>query len=79
MEDGEGNFCEYEDKAKKRLNAMRGKIFRKGKDVTAEYTKKCEARNKQRYEEEKKAEKKAKNKPNSATPRKKAIKRAKKA
>lgn len=79
VEDGEGNFCEYEDKAKKRLKAMRGKIFRKGKDVTAEYTKKCEARNKRRYEEEKKAEKKAKNKPNSATPRKKATKRAKKA
>ena len=79
VEDGEGNFCEYEDKAKKRLKAMRGKIFRKGKDVTAEYTKKCEEKNKRRYEEEKKAEKKAKNKPNSATPRKKATKRAKKA
>ena len=79
VEDGEGNFCEYEDKAKKRLKAMRGKIFRKGKDVTAEYHKMCEERNKKRYEEEKKAEKKAKNKPNSATPRKKATKRAKKA
>lgn len=79
VEDGEGNFCEYQSEAKKRLKAMRGKIFRKGKDVTAEYHKMCEARNKQRYEEEKKAEKKADNKPNSATPRKKATKRAKKA
>ena len=79
VEDGEGNFCEYEDKAKKRLKAMRGKIFRKGKDVTAEYHKMCEERNKKHYEEEKKAEKKAKNKPNSATPRKKATKRTKKA
>lgn len=76
---GEGNSCEYGDRTDERLMAMRGKIFRKGKDVTAEYTKEREARNKQRYEEEKKAEKEAKNKPNSAVPRKKTVKKAKKA
>lgn len=75
ISDEEENFHEFEEKAKKRRESLYGKIYRKGKDVTAEYHKMCKERNKKRYEEEKEAEKKAKEKPSSATPRKKTTKK----
>lgn len=79
FDDEEGNFSKYEEESKKRLKEMRGKVFRKGEDVTAEYNKKVEERNKQKLKDEKEAEKKAKEKPKSSAPRKKTTKKAKKA